>query len=262
MKKVLLLFALLLGAVGYSSAQEELLYRCQFGDGYNSAKTQTYDASFTVTDAHNETFSWNVENANNNNNQWNFIKIGGKIGDVVGTVSTVNTVPEVITRVKVTIGVITAAKVNSIKFQASKNSDYTGTLYLDETLTTTTGDQEIIIEVDEADVVNATDLYYRLVVDCQKGTSNGLVQLDGIELYGYDPNDSREVVNLSWSMEDLVVLEGEEFEQPVLSAYNGETIELDALNEVKYISNNPAVATVVDGTIKINGAGIATVSAS
>lgn len=123
-------------------------------------------------------FSWEITNFNNNKwNNWNFIKCGSKKGVSVASIATSSVMDKAIGIVLVTIDNITAGSVNSISLQVASDaafSDVKETVKADKL---EKGDMQF-------KVTNpATNLYYKLVFDCQQGKSNGLVQVSKVEYF-------------------------------------------------------------------------------
>ncbi len=168
---MLLLFALIVGSTS-AWAAEEVYSTCLFGSNYNSKGVSGYTGvAFDVT---NGDFTWNVINANNNNNQWNFVKFGGKNGAYTGSITNETAYSEAITKVVVTIDAITASSVNSIKLYTGSS---TSAMTEAGTFTKATGAQTVTLSSP------AEDLFYKIVFDCAKGTGNGLVTVSKVEFY-------------------------------------------------------------------------------
>jgi len=107
-----------------------------------------------------------MQNFNNNNNGWEFVKCGRKNNTSIATIITDSAISEAIKTVTLTIDAITAAKINSIKLYSSSN----GESWTEEgSFTKETGDKSVTISSP------TTDRYYKLEFDCASGSSNGLV---------------------------------------------------------------------------------------
>lgn len=246
MKKLLLSLAAV-AAVAGSSAAAELLYTCQFGADYNSAKVGSYTASWSVTV---NDYKWDIENFNNNNNGWNYVKCGSKKNASVGKITTAFAAPEKITSVVVTVDAVTASKVNSIKLLASTTTSFTTPVATVDG-TVAKGDMTFTLPSPTA------NLYYQLVFDCAQGTSNGLVQVSKIQYYG-DPvgNPDKSDAGLKFAQTSFDVELGNEFTAPELTKAT--------TAEVTYSSDNEAVATVdaTTGAVTVVGAGTAVITAT
>lgn len=169
--------AITVNASGGSSSSEWIVsssaYKtAKFGNGYNSKGTQSYtDNSWSST---YNSFTVNITNANNNNNGWNFIKIGGKNGAYTGTITTAAAIDKAIGKVSLTIDAITTSNVTSIKLYKSTN----GSTWTEvDTFTKASGTQSINLEEP------TTNLYYKIEVVCTTGSSNGLITISQIDFY-------------------------------------------------------------------------------
>lgn len=120
-------------------------------------------------------FAWTIENFNNNNRSWTYVKCGRKSYDSVGTITTDTAMTEAISKVTLTIDAITAANVNSIKLYVATNSTFTSGL---QTITgsLSSGAQDFDIPSPTA------NCYYKLEFDC-KAKSNGCVTVSKVQYY-------------------------------------------------------------------------------
>ena len=75
MKKVLLLLMALFVGSGLMSAEESVAYTLKFGASYNSDPIGSYTNNWSATV---DGFTWNIENFNNNQNNWAYVKCGSK----------------------------------------------------------------------------------------------------------------------------------------------------------------------------------------
>ena len=142
-----------------------------FNSTNNSGGVSSYSNSWTNTTGG---FTWNITNANNNNNGWNYIKMGSKNAAYVGTISTSAAVSYKVASVKVTIDAITSGSVNSITLYTSSNgSSWTSA----GTFSKSTGTQTVTISSP------STSKYYRVSFDCAK-SSNGVVTISKVQLVG------------------------------------------------------------------------------
>ena len=151
---------------------EEVYKTALFGSSYNSKGVSGYtNVSFSST---NDDFTVNVTNANNNNNGWTFIKIGGKNGAYTGTITTSAAIDKAITKVALTIDAITASNVTSITLKTSTD----GSSWVDAgTFDKSTGAKQVTI------TSPMENLYYQIEAVCTKGSSNGLLTISKVEYY-------------------------------------------------------------------------------
>lgn len=146
------------------------------GSNNASAYTKTWEAK-------SRNYTWSISNFNNNswNDNWTYIKCGSKKAASVATITTDEALSKnKITSVIVTVDNATAASVNSFKLivysDASCSKEVTSI-----TKTIAKGDIEFVIEPQ----YQATGLYYKLEIDCKKGSSNGFVQISKLVYKGF-----------------------------------------------------------------------------
>lgn len=146
-----------------SGGGSEKTYTITWNSTNNSNGVGSYTASWSVTA---DGITCNMQNFNNNNNGWEFVKCGRKNNTSIATIITDSAISEAIKTVTLTIDAITAAKINSIKLYSSSN----GESWTEEgSFTKETGDKSVTISSP------TTDRYYKLEFDCASGSSNGLV---------------------------------------------------------------------------------------
>ncbi len=144
-------------------------------DNKDNNKLSAYNKTWTAKIG---TDTWTIENFNNSNwNNWKWIKCGSKNFTSVGTITTDFAIDKAISSVVVNIDKVTTASVNSIKLEVT--SDKEGktvfeTVNLDKIAT---GDAVFTIKTPKK------NCYYKLLFDCQKGTSNGLITVTKVEYY-------------------------------------------------------------------------------
>lgn len=173
MKKQFFFVLGLLMAVAVQVGAEELICQTVFNATNNSGKVSSYTSNWTNT---TDGFTVAIVNANNNNNDWNYIKLGSKNDAMVGSITTQNPISAKIERVVVTIDAVTASKVNGIKLLTS----FDGMTYMERaSYTVATGAQSASVPTD----IQEAGLYYQIKFDCQKG-SNGMITVSKVEFYG------------------------------------------------------------------------------
>ena len=118
--------------------------------------------------------TYNVENCNNNNNEWDFIRIGSKKNASVGSIATASAFTEAIAESAITIdkGVVTN-DINSIQLLVSTSADFK-TVTASYDVNVAEGEQITKITTP---VANA---YYKYVIDCKKASKNGPIQISKI----------------------------------------------------------------------------------
>ena len=153
-------------------AADEIYKTALFGSSYNSASIGDYTSSWAAT---NNGFTVSLQNFNNNQNGWNYVKCGRKNNASVGTITTSAAIDQAVTKVSVTIDALTASKINSIKLYTSTN----GSSWTEKSsFTKATGAQE-----NSTALTPTANLYYKLEFDCASGSSNGLITVSRVDFY-------------------------------------------------------------------------------
>ena len=152
-----------------STVEAKKTYTLQFGSSYNSAKISAYDKTWSATCGG---FTWNIANANNNNNGWNYIKMGRNGKASVGTITTETVMPETIKTVTMTVDAVTTSKINSIKLYVANNSSFSNAEEI--SVTPAKGDLTFNIQNPTA------NCFYKIEVDCASGSSNGLITISKV----------------------------------------------------------------------------------
>lgn len=187
MKKTLLtLFTALCAVVAANAADA---YKTLTFPDDNSANNSVsaYTKTWTATSGSD---SWTITNFNNNswNNSWTYIKCGNKTSASVASIASPQ-IDKAIGSVVVTIDKVTASSVNSIKLVVASDADFTTEV---ETVTASSiAKGDMTFTTTKA----AANYYYKLVFDCAKGSSNGLVQVSKVQLY--ESGSEPEVVDIS-----------------------------------------------------------------
>lgn len=164
-----MLLLLLIGA-GQVWGAEEIYKTALFGSSYNSQGISSYSNSWYST---NDGFRVNIENANNSNNAWTYIKMGSKNAASTGTITTNAAIDKAVTKVVLTIDAITTNSINSITLKTSSNgSSWTNAGTFDKS----TGAKIVTLSAP------AASLYYKIEVDCKKD-KNGLISISRVDYY-------------------------------------------------------------------------------
>ena len=149
-----------------------------------------------ATSAYNKTWKatigedvWTIENFNSNkwNNNWKFIKCGSKNFASVASITS-PAIDQPISNIVLTIDKITKSSINSIKLQVATDADCNNVT------------EEISAKIEDGDLIfkptkSAANKYYKFVFDCQKGSSNGLIQVSKIAYYKV--GDAPEIVDIT-----------------------------------------------------------------
>ena len=175
---------------------EDIYKTALFGTAYNSNSISSYTDSWSAT---NDGFTVDLANANNNGNGWDYIKFGRKNNTSVGTITTASAIDKAVTKVVLTIDALTASKINSITLYTKTSS---GSYDSAGTFTKATGTQTVTLANPTA------NLFYKIEVDCARGSSNGLIQISRVDYYAdLSPTATYDV---SWVVngEEVEVTEG------------------------------------------------------
>ena len=146
-------------------------------------KVQAYNETWTAKIG---TDTWSIKNFNNSywNNGWNYIRCGNKTSASIGTITTDFAIDKAISSVVVNIDKVTTASVNSIKLEVTSDKEGKTVLETVNLEKIAAGDAVFTITTPKE------NCYYKLLFDCQKGKSNGLITVTKVEYYqeGTSPN--------------------------------------------------------------------------
>ena len=158
-----------------AAENETLLTSLTFSAETNSKPIGDYTNSWTGKASDGTVF--NIENFNNNNNGWKYVRCGSKKFESVASISTSSAIDKAVTKVQITIDAITASSVNSIKLYVSPDATFNNSIVVKE-FTKAKGDQFVSLGTDAAE-----KKFYKIEFDCKKGSSNGLVQLSKVDFF-------------------------------------------------------------------------------
>lgn len=252
MKKLLLTLAVSLVGMFAASADELAsitLTKSTFGRG-----VQDYISSWNATEANAK---WTLNNFNNNNKGWDFVKcIAKNATDGTAYIQTDFAV---------------AGTVNEVVLNAKKGCNVTGTIKVltastdafTETESKEVGSIAISLGTTAADVkipvsATAADQYVRILFTGTNGTkTNGAVWVYSVKINGTPAGETPlKPANLSFPEESYTAYLGEPFVAPTLK-----TKDTDAA--VSYISTVESVAKVsADGAVEIVGLGTTVIKAT
>lgn len=131
---------------------------------------------------------WTIANFNTNKwNNWKYIRCGSKNFESVASITS-PAIDQPISNIVLTIDRITKDKINSIKLQVATDADCKNVT------------EEISAKIEDGDLIfkptkSAANNYYKFVFDCQKGTSNGLIQVSKIAYYKV--GDAPQIVDIT-----------------------------------------------------------------
>lgn len=178
-KMFLMAFVLMLLG-GVNASAEEVAYKTlTFGSTVGKG-VQDYTSTWTATIGNDK---WSIANFNNNNwTKWNYIRCGSNKKASVASITTSFSIDKPISSVVVTIDAVTAANVNSTKLYVSTTADFSNII---ETVSVSIAKGDLPFKIQKPQ----ENCYYKLEIDCQKGKSNGLVQISKV-VYNYETSST------------------------------------------------------------------------
>jgi len=153
------------------SAPVAKVYNVLFNKDNNKKGVPGYKNDWTNV---SDDITYNVVNCNNNNNEWDFIRIGSKKNASVGSISTASPFVEAIAESAITIDKVNVAYINSIKLLVSTTDNFAPDTTTSYDVNVAKGKQTTKIT---APVANA---FYRYVIDCKQAKDNGPIQISKI----------------------------------------------------------------------------------
>ena len=162
-----------------------LIANFSFGQAYKTLTFPDDDKATNGIGAYDKTWTakigkdtWSIVNFNNNKwqNNWKWIKCGGKKAASVGTITTDFAIDKAISSVVVVIDNIITDHVNSIKLEVTSDKEGKTVLETVNLEKIATGDAVFTIKTPKE------NCYYKLAIDCKKHASkNGIVSVKKVE---------------------------------------------------------------------------------
>ena len=153
--------------------KETVVATATFSANTNSGKVSNYTNTWSVTC---DNVTWTMKNFNNNNNGWPYVRAGSKNNASVAEIITDSTMADSITKVVVTVDKVTARSVNSFKLIVASDANFENVIET-VSLNIKTGENTFSCTTPIA------NCYYKIVIDCKKASSNGIVQISKLEYY-------------------------------------------------------------------------------
>ena len=153
--------------------KETVVATATFSANTNSGKVSNYTNTWSVTC---DNVTWTMKNFNNNNNGWPYVRAGSKNNASVAEIITDSTMADSITKVVVTVDKVTARNVNSFKLIVASDANFENVIET-VSLNIKTGENTFSCTTPIA------NCYYKIVIDCKKASSNGIVQISKLEYY-------------------------------------------------------------------------------
>ena len=209
-----------------------------FGPDVNSKSVNGYIYTWNVKIGDD---TWTIENFNNNQNKWDYIRGGRKSEVSTASIATNFAIDKAISGVVVTFDKIGKAdKINSIKLIVASDASFSNIV------------EEInapsIDEVENYDMVfetktPAAGYYYKFVIDFQVTGENGSVQISKLQ---YMTGTVKKSADLKFSKTNIEAEQGAEFTSP--------TFTKATTAPVTFSSDNEFVASVnTEGKISLGG---------
>ncbi len=135
-------------------------------------KVGAYDATWTAKIGSSE---FTIVGFNNNNwkNDWAYIKCGSKIYESVASIFTATPIAAKLAKVQINFGAYDASLVNSLTLNVYSDAAKTDKILSQVAIDPKVGTVAFAIDADK----QAAGLYYELVLDCQKGSKYGFIQI-------------------------------------------------------------------------------------
>ena len=198
------------------------------------------------------TDTWTITNFNNNswNNNWTYIKCGSKNAASVASIATNFAIDKAISSVCVTIdNVSNTDKINSISLIVAKDEDFTNTVETQNAEISTLVAGDLKFKITNA----AASLYYKLVFNMQKASSNGFIQISKVQ-YLEAGAVSLDPAQITFSKTSFTAYLDDENTFPTFSNPNNLAVTFD--------SSDKNVATIdAEGNVTILAKGTTTISA-
>ena len=174
MRKIFTLLIVAILATATSWAAEP--YKAAlFGKDYNSKAVNGYTYSWSATNAG---FTVNLQNWNNNQNAWDYVKAGRKNEASVATITTAKAIDKAINKVAVTVSDATVASISSTKLYVASDANFSKDVQT-ITVTPAVGTLEFVVPNP------AANQYYKFEANCNP-KSNGLITVKKLEYYAAD----------------------------------------------------------------------------
>ena len=213
-----------------------------FGKDYNSEPIGSYVNTWSATNAG---FTVNLQNWNNNQNAWDYVKAGRKNEASVATITTAKAIDKAINKVAVTVSDATVASINSTKLYVASDAKFSTDVQT-ITVTPAVGTLEFVVPKP------AAKQYYKFEANCDK-KSNGLITVKKLEYYAADvPQKNVKSLAITGEPTKVAYETGESFNHEgltVTATYDDESTA-DVTADATW-TFDPATFTVVGENIEV-----------
>ena len=213
-----------------------------FGKDYNSEPIGSYVNTWSATNAG---FTVNLQNWNNNQNAWDYVKAGRKNEASVATITTAKAIDKAINKVAVTVSDATVASINSTKLYVASDANFSKGVQT-ITVTPAVGTLEFVVPNP------AANQYYKFEANCNP-KSNGLITVKKLEYYAADvPQKNVKSLAITGEPTKVAYETGESFNHEgltVTATYDDESTA-DVTADATW-TFDPATFTVVGENIEV-----------
>ena len=241
MRKIftLLIVAILATATSWAA---EPYKTALFGKDYNSEPIGSYVNTWRATNAG---FTVNLQNWNNNQNAWDYVKAGRKNEASVATITTAKAIDKAINKVAVTVSDATVASISSTKLYVASDANFSKDVQT-ITVTPAVGTLEFVVPNP------AANQYYKFEANCNP-KSNGLITVKKLEYYAADvPQKNVKSLAITGEPAKVAYETGESFNHEgltVTATYDDESTA-DVTADATW-TFDPATFTVVGENIEV-----------
>ena len=172
-----------------------------FNDATDDSSLSSYMETYHAKNSDNFELTMYGFSTNKHASGWGNARAGrnnaaGQTGSAAATISTSNSVEEIITKVVVCVDSVATSttnlgKINFFKLIVASDEGFTQ-IVEEVTVNLQVGDNEFAISASK----QATNLYYRIVLDTQQTSANGCYWFSTVSFWGYAPEREKYPVNI------------------------------------------------------------------
>ena len=153
-------------------------YTLMFGKDYNSKGTSAY--SGVSFDATCNGVKWTIDNFNNNNNGWSYVKAGGKNSSGTATIKTAAAFSASINKVVMTIDAVTSSYITSITLEVANDANFSDVVKTVSPDKIVKGDSTFDLGAEYA------NCYFRINIAYNNTSgTNGIIQISKVVYSGF-----------------------------------------------------------------------------
>lgn len=169
----LMLLALIITGGGMNAQADDVVYKTLDFATAKQPNEGSYKNTWTATSGND---TWSINNFNNNNNKWQYVKCGRKDYTSIATIANSNAYSSAVTKVVVTYDDV-LSNPNTTYLEVSTDPNFS------------TVDEKVVVKVPKKGDVAYTisspkaNAYYRLTIDNPKYKKNGQIQISKLVYY-------------------------------------------------------------------------------